>query len=120
MSFCPRAITLDLDDTRWPIEPVIERAEAVLLDWLCHHAPRAAEQFPVLAMRALRDRIARDNPHLSHAYSIQRMLSLRHALAHRRHDPTHRDHAYPVFFEIGRSSFRDSVRLYLLFSSVTV
>src|SRR3546814_7828088 len=91
MSFCPRAITLDLDDTLWPIEPVIERAEAVLHDWLCQHAPRAAEQFPVLAMRALRDRIARDNPHLSHDYSMQRMLSLRHALAHSGHDPTHRD-----------------------------
>lgn len=107
MSFRPRAITLDLDDTLWPIEPVIERAETVLHDWLCAHAPRAAERFPVLAMRALRDQIARDNPHLSHDYSMQRMLSLRHALAHSGHDPDTAERAYAVFF-----AARNAVQLY--------
>src|SRR3546814_11641698 len=58
-------------------------------------------------MRALRDRIARDNPHLSHDYSMQRMLSLRHALAHSGHDPTHSAHAYAVFF-----AARNAVELY--------
>jgi len=98
MSFCPRAITLDLDDTLWPIIPVIERAEATLHDWLCEHAPQAAARFPVAAMRALRDRIARDNPQLSHDYSSQRLLSLRHALADSGHDPAHAERAYEVFF----------------------
>ncbi|PKM10687.1 MAG: HAD family hydrolase [Gammaproteobacteria bacterium HGW-Gammaproteobacteria-5] len=107
MIFRPRAITLDLDDTLWPIEPVIERAEAVLHDWLCEHAPRAAERFPVMAMRALRDQIARDNPHLSHDYSTQRMESLRHALAQSGHDPAHSEHAYAVFF-----AARNAVELY--------
>jgi putative hydrolase of the HAD superfamily len=107
MSFRPRAITLDLDDTLWPIEPVIERAEAVLHDWLCVHAPRAAERYPVMAMRALRDQIARDNPQLAHDYSTQRMLSLRHALAQTGHDPAHSEHAYAVFF-----AARNEVDLY--------
>mgnify|MGYP003353772201 CR=1 FL=1 len=36
----PRALTLDLDDTLWPVWPAIERAEAVLHDWLKAHANR--------------------------------------------------------------------------------
>jgi FMN hydrolase / 5-amino-6-(5-phospho-D-ribitylamino)uracil phosphatase len=40
-----KAITLDLDDTLWPIWPVIERAEAALSDWLTSRAPRAATVF---------------------------------------------------------------------------
>ncbi len=107
MSLRPRAITLDLDDTLWPIEPVIERAEAVLHDWLCQHAPRAAERYPMPAMRALRDRIARDNPQLAHDYSTQRLLSLRYALADAGHDPAHSEHAYAVFF-----AARNEVDLY--------
>jgi putative hydrolase of the HAD superfamily len=98
MSFLLRAITFDLDDTLWPILPVIEHAEATLHAWLCEHAPRAAERFPVATMRALRDRIARDNPQLSHDYSSQRLLSLRHALAESGHDPAHAERAYEVFF----------------------
>ena len=37
-----RAITLDLDDTLWPVWPTIHRAEQVLQDWLRQHAPAAA------------------------------------------------------------------------------
>ena len=38
-----RAITLDLDDTLWPIWPTIARAEQALQDWLRHRAPRTAD-----------------------------------------------------------------------------
>ena len=37
-----RAITLDLDDTLWPIEPTIRRAESTLQAWLSQHAPATA------------------------------------------------------------------------------
>ena len=37
-----RAITLDLDDTLWPVWPTIERAEDALRHWLDAHAPAAA------------------------------------------------------------------------------
>ena len=36
-----RAITLDLDDTLWPVWPTIARAEAQLQSWLQQHAPAA-------------------------------------------------------------------------------
>ena len=48
----PRALTLDLDDTLWPVWPAIERAEAVLHDWLKAHAPATAAAFDTEIGRA--------------------------------------------------------------------
>jgi len=87
MKWVPRAITLDLDDTLWPIAPVIERAEIALHDWMLAHAPNAAARYPVHEMRALRDAIALANPQLGHDFTAQRKLSLAHALIESGHDP---------------------------------
>jgi putative hydrolase of the HAD superfamily len=87
MQWFPRAITLDLDDTLWPIAPVIERAESALHDWMLVHAPNAAARYPVAAMRALRDAVAIANPHLAHDFTAQRKLSLAQAFAECGHDP---------------------------------
>ena len=38
-----RAISLDLDDTLWPVWPAIRRAEAGLHEWLATHAPATAQ-----------------------------------------------------------------------------
>ncbi len=76
-----RAITLDLDDTLWPIWPAIVRAEQALHDWLAQHAPRTAQRYPVAAMRALRDAIAAQRPEIAHDFTAQRRLTLHHALA---------------------------------------
>ncbi len=75
------AITLDLDDTLWPIAPVIDLAEAALQRYLLQHAPLAAQRWPLAAMRELRERVAADNPHLAHDFTAQRRLSLQHALS---------------------------------------
>ena len=54
-----KAISLDLDDTLWPIWPTIERAEKVLHDWLVDHAPMAAALFSSpSALREIRDYMA--------------------------------------------------------------
>ena len=53
-----RAITLDLDDTLWPIWPTIERAEKVLHEWLVLNAPMTAERYPTpQALREIRNAI---------------------------------------------------------------
>ena len=78
--FPVRAITLDLDDTIWPIAPVILRAENALGAWLREHAPQTAERFPLEAMRALRDEVAAEHPHLSHDFTRQRLISLERML----------------------------------------
>ena len=35
-----KAISLDLDDTLWPVWPTIGRAEEALAAWLAHKAPQ--------------------------------------------------------------------------------
>ncbi len=81
------ALTLDLDDTLWPIAPVIEHAEAALQDFLHTHAPLVAKRWPVAEMRLLRERIAAEHPHLAHDFTAQRKLSLQHALTDVGADP---------------------------------
>jgi FMN hydrolase / 5-amino-6-(5-phospho-D-ribitylamino)uracil phosphatase len=94
----PRAITLDLDDTLWPIAPAICAAEAALDGWLATHAPEVARRWPVDAMRALRERIAAERTELAHDYSAQRRLSLAHALADCDADPALAEPAFDAFF----------------------
>jgi 2-haloalkanoic acid dehalogenase type II len=71
-----RAITLDLDDTLWPIAPVIVRAEQALHDFLGEHCPEVAAAWPVEAMRELRDRVHAEHPHLAHDFTALRKISL--------------------------------------------
>lgn len=74
------AVSLDLDDTLWPIEPAIAGADLALDDWLRTHHPAIASTWSIAAMRALRARIADENPSLAHDFAAQRLLTLRHAL----------------------------------------
>lgn len=93
-----RAITFDLDDTLWPIAPVMLRAERQLDAWLRAHCPRTADAYPVETMRALRDRVAEENPHLAHDFSAQRRLSLQTALLPHGYHDGHVDAAFTAFY----------------------
>jgi FMN hydrolase / 5-amino-6-(5-phospho-D-ribitylamino)uracil phosphatase len=50
----PKAVLFDLDDTLWPIAPVILRAEETLFAWLREHAPRVTRQFTIDSLRQAR------------------------------------------------------------------
>lgn len=50
----PKAVLFDLDDTLWPIAPVILEAEKILYAWLSEHAPRVVEQFTIETLRQAR------------------------------------------------------------------
>jgi putative hydrolase of the HAD superfamily len=50
----PKAVLFDLDDTLWPIAPVILEAEQILFAWLREHAPRVAQQFTIETLRQAR------------------------------------------------------------------
>ncbi|MCE2943406.1 MAG: HAD family hydrolase [Lysobacteraceae bacterium] len=89
-----RAISLDLDDTLWPIWPVIERAEGALHAYLEAHCPRTAAAYPLPRMRALREQVAREHPHLAHDFTTQRLICLEHALGESGDDTAH---ALPAF-----------------------
>jgi putative hydrolase of the HAD superfamily len=50
----PKAVLFDLDDTLWPIAPVILQAEETLFAWLREHAPRVTRQFTIDSLRQAR------------------------------------------------------------------
>jgi HAD superfamily hydrolase (TIGR01549 family) len=94
-----KAITLDLDDTLWPVWPTIERAEKVLHDWLLAHAPMTAALFssPV-ALREIRHHMAQSRPDLKHDLSAVRRESIRLALYRAGEDPMLAEPAFEAFF----------------------
>ncbi len=49
-----KAVLFDLDDTLWPIVPVIARAEQLLFDWMREHAPAVTSQFTIESLRQQR------------------------------------------------------------------
>lgn len=99
MTFTPRAITLDLDDTVWPIAPVIVKAEQALMAWLREHAPRTAAHWSLQEMRALRDAVYHEHPHLAHDFTRQRMISLERMFEAAGDAPGLAEPAFEAFFE---------------------
>jgi FMN hydrolase / 5-amino-6-(5-phospho-D-ribitylamino)uracil phosphatase len=98
-----RAISFDLDDTLWPIWPVIQRAENALISWLGEHAPMTAALFASPnAMREIReymhDVILQKKPELAHNLSAIRKESIRLALYRAGDDPLLAQAAFDVFF----------------------
>jgi len=94
-----KAITLDLDDTLWPIWPVIERAEKALHRWLVDNAPMTAALFSSpLAMREIREQMTGLRPDLKHDMSALRRESIRLALTRAEEDPNLAEAAFEVFF----------------------
>lgn len=93
-----RAITFDLDDTLWPVAPVIEQAERAMHAWLAEHCPEVTARYDVPALRALRQRIGQEEPHLAHDFSALRRRSLEAALHGHGYDGVHVEGAFQAFY----------------------
>ncbi|ODS91222.1 MAG: HAD family hydrolase [Comamonas sp. SCN 65-56] len=94
-----RAISLDLDDTLWPVWPVIERAEGELRLWLARHAPATARRFPDgAALRALVKQLWSERPELRVDLGALRRESIRLALQQTGDDPALAEPAYACFY----------------------
>ncbi|QHE78428.1 HAD-IA family hydrolase [Hydrogenophaga sp. PBL-H3] len=95
-----RAISIDLDDTLWPIWPTIERAEAMLAAWLSEHAPATARLYATPgALREARNHLQTLRPDLAYDLSALRRESIRHVLDRAGDDPALAEPAFEVFFE---------------------
>jgi putative hydrolase of the HAD superfamily len=94
----PRVISLDLDDTLWPVAPVIAAAERALLEWLRVHHPRAARGQNLESMRLMRAAVAERFPAHRHDLSFlrRRALAEQFAAAGYREGPA-ADEALEVF-----------------------
>lgn len=95
-----RAISIDLDDTLWPVGPVIQRAETALQDWLSGRAPRTASLLKDPEKRlALRRAVVAGQPHLAHDLRAVRRGVIARALAMHDEDPALLDGAYQAFID---------------------
>lgn len=94
-----RALTLDLDDTLWPMAPTLRRAEALMQDWLRQHAPATVAAHDKAAWAALRRAVVADRPEWAHDLSALRRETIHRALLAAGDDPALAQPAFEVFFE---------------------
>jgi FMN hydrolase / 5-amino-6-(5-phospho-D-ribitylamino)uracil phosphatase len=97
MKIC--AITLDLDDTLWPVAATIHGAEAALLRHLQTVAPNTAARFNREAMMVWRKSVSAAHPSRKTDLSFLRKEIIRLALSEHHDDPNLAEGAFEVFFE---------------------
>ena len=102
-----KAILFDLDDTLWPIAPVIAEAERTLHAWLGEHAPRVAQRFSIAELRARRMALLAARPELHVDLASLRRAGLQAAFAELGEDERHIDGAMRHFL-----AARNAVQLY--------
>jgi putative hydrolase of the HAD superfamily len=98
----PRIISLDLDDTLWPVLPVLAAAERELTAWLETHHPRAMSGHDAESMRALRASVAERHPGLRHDMTFLRRQALVEQFAAAGYGAGPVDEALEIFF-LGRN-----------------
>lgn len=92
------ALTLDLDDTLWPVLPALERADRAIDDYLRQHHPDVARAWPIDAMRELRARVAEERLDLAHDYTTQRQITLQQTFAACTDEPAPIDALWEIYF----------------------
>ena len=71
-----RAVTLDLDDTLWPCEPTLLRAERLAREWLTERVPEVIAPWSIERLRERRMAIFAARPELKHDFRTIRRLAL--------------------------------------------
>ena len=102
-----KAVLLDLDDTLWPVAPVIRHAEAALQDWLQVHAPAVAKNYDMQTLRQHKDDLVATNPRFQYDLWALRHALLSKVLAEHDEDVSKADQAMAVF-----AHARNQVTLY--------
>ena len=92
-----RAITLDLDDTLWPVLPTLLRAEETLAAWLASQAPATASHFTAPNRQKIRRQLLADHPEHAHDMSWLRRELLRRAMREAGDAEHLADQAFEVF-----------------------
>lgn len=102
-----RAITLDLDNTLWDVDPVIRNAEAVLWEWLAVNYPQVPDRFDAADIVALRNAVIDKYAHKSHDFRFLRKMVLRRVAIDAGYDEALVEPAFAVF-----DAARNAVELY--------
>jgi putative hydrolase of the HAD superfamily len=111
----PLVLSFDLDDTLWPVGPVIRAAEDELFSWLRDRYPQTVSGHDIESMRALRAAVAKRFPQHGHDLTFLRHRALKDLFAAAGHAESLADDALEVFFSArNRVEFYDDVRPSLL------
>lgn len=103
-----QAITLDLDDTLWPVAPTIAGAEQDLLQWLRAHTPKTAKlTLQGEVKQAIRQAVVAQHSTKAHDLGFLRCEVIRETMRQAGDDPQRADEAYAVF-----NAARQHVTLY--------
>jgi putative hydrolase of the HAD superfamily len=94
----PKAILFDLDDTLWPIAPVILQAEETLFAWLRENAPRVAQEFTIDGLRQARLELLARQPEFQLDLGKLRRAGLLDAFQQAGEDPAKVELAMAEFF----------------------
>lgn len=94
----PLVLSFDLDDTLWPVGPVLAAAEHSLLSWLRGRYPRTVGGHDLESMAALRAEVAKRFPQRGHDLTFLRHRALKDLFSAAGHDETLADEAFEVFF----------------------
>src|SRR5450631_1137827 len=111
MMIAPLVLSFDLDDTLWPVAPVIAGAENTLFSWLRERYPQTVSGHSIESLRAQRAQVAERFPEHSHDLSFLRHRALKDLFGAAGHAEALADEALEVFFSArNRVEFYDDVR----------
>jgi FMN hydrolase / 5-amino-6-(5-phospho-D-ribitylamino)uracil phosphatase len=107
----PLVLSFDLDDTLWPVGPVIAAAESELLSWLRARYPRTVSGHDIESLHALRAQVSERFPEHGHDLTFLRHRALKDLFGAAGHAESLADEAIEVFFAArNRVEFYDDVR----------
>lgn len=95
-----RALTLDLDDTLWAINPVIYRAEDTLWQWLGENYPRIHERYSATDLLDLRKTVMEEYRDKHHDFRFMRKKVLEHVAIRSGYDKSLVEPAFQVFDDV--------------------
>ncbi|MDC9720629.1 MAG: HAD family hydrolase [Gammaproteobacteria bacterium] len=95
-----KVITFDLDDTLWAINPVIDKANQRMLDWMNSHAPKFSQTYNHQGIDQLREEIVANKPHLKNDLSQIRVALIQLGLSRCGYEASERlaQQAFDVYF----------------------
>lgn len=94
----PLVLSFDLDDTLWPVGPLMIAAEGAMLAWLRERHPDVVRDHDAASLRGLRMRVVAQFPEHSHDFTFLRRRALAQMFSDAGHDESHADEAFEVFF----------------------
>jgi 2-haloalkanoic acid dehalogenase type II len=94
----PLVLSFDLDDTLWPVEPVIRAAEAAMWKWLQEEHAEAMRQHSIETVRAIRAQVALNFPQRSHDMTFLRHRAIMELFGGHSNAQRHADEAFEVFY----------------------